>query len=595
MNSIIPTNAPAATTAASESMSSSASRTQSIISAALLAQSFDDRPAAVPDEAISRDIPAAVAEIDEPSKDGELLVHKTNDADNDSIHISEVRSYDVLLRRTATATTRTDSSSYEIDQSSSHVGNARFAIMLSMRRNEQRADKENSVSTNDIDDSNNVAAGIIRTLYDECNGRLLVPSENGNITADAYYRDIGNNTPEAFELIKTVLAALPSPSASARTSPIPSTPAGEPSSPAICTKRRKRSSSVHFVVGDLSPGHKIDNSTNSNKRRRRSSLKPSSYGAGTSAAVAAPDTTTSSSAEHVHFAVPITPSDVTSADVVLPTMHDATYLRPDSGIGNNRLRVMVRMVSSRYFEAASSGDDKEAHSIAEEIVRRVNGYRGREGIRGRFLDTTYDEDDNEDSTAMYVEVPHEVAISAVHSFLDEAAGIRTSAVLPTTRVGKTSGRKRNDSNGQNKRRRTSKKKAPSAKLLHGVPIPTHLMPSNIASLRRDAAEDMRKKKAKKVISTSGRTAHGGAKGFSSTLCDSQITKMQDMFRSMAESNANGAVPELPSPKIPSSLLNMTSAAKRGPDSGEMPAADASFRGIPGLSHNHLKQPQARAA
>ena len=592
-------------------MSSSASRTQSIISAALMAQSFEAQTA-VPDEVISHQKPStAAAEFNEPSKDREL--HKTNDDDDRLIHISKVRSYDVLLcRPTITTTTRSDSSSYEIDQSSSHVGNARFAIMLSMRRNEQRADKENSVTTNDSinsrDDNNITAAGILRTLYDECNGRLLVPSENGNITADAYYRDIGiddvsfrdieKNTHEAIELIKTVLDALPSPSASARTSPIPSTPTGEPSSPTVCTKRRKRSSSVHFVVDDLSPDHKVDNPTNANKRRRRSSLKPSSYGAGTSAAVAAPDTPTSSNAEHVHFAVPVAPTDITSADVVLPTIHEATFLRPDSGIGNNRLRVMVRMVSSRYFEAVSSGDDEEASSIAEEVVRRVNSHRGREGIRGRFLDATYDENDEEDDTAMYVEVPHDVAIGAVHTFLDEAAGIRTSANLPTTRIGKTSSQAKRSSSGcKNKRKRSgSKKKAPSAKLLHGVPIPTHLMPSNIASLRRDAAEDMRKKKAKKVISTSGRTAHGGAKGFSSTLCDSQITKMQDMFRSMADGDANGAVPELPSPKIPSSLLNVTStAAKRDPDSGEMPVADASFRGIPGLSRNHLKQPQARAA
>ena len=399
-------------------------------------------------------------------------------------------------------------------------------------------------------------------------------------------------------MIKSALKNLPSPSAFASTSPIPSAPAGEPSSPTACIKGRKRSSSVHFVVDGASPGvvdgaspgHKVEKANNSSKRRRRSSLKPSSYGTG---ALASPITP---SVEHVHFAVPIAPTDVTSADVVLPTMHEATFLRSDSGIGNNRLRVMVRMVSSRYFEAVSSGDGKEASSIAEEVVHRVNSHRGREDIRGRFLDTTYDEYDNEDGTAMYVEVPHDVAINAVHSFLDEAAGIRTSAVLPATTVSKTSGRKRKNSSSRKKKRRSSTKKAPPAKLLQGVPIPTHLMPSNIASLRRDAAEDMRKKKAKKVISTSGRTAHGGAKGFSSTLCDSQITKMQDIFRSMAEGDASGAVPVLSSPKIPSSLLNVTlAAAKRDPDSGEMPAADASFRGIPGLSRNHLKQQQARAA
>ena len=258
----------------------------------------------------------------------------------------------------------------------------------------------------------------------------------------------------------------------------------------------------------------------------------------------------------------------------------------------------LRMVSSRYFDAVSSGDDKEAHSIAEEVVRRVNDYRGREGIRGRFLDTTYDEDDNEDDTAMYVEVPHDVAVSAVHSFLDEAAGIRTSADVPTTGTNVNEGtNSRKSPGGKNKRKRTSKKKAPSAKLLQGAPIPTHLMPSNIASLRRDAAEDMRKKKAKKVISTSGRTAHGGAKGFSSTLCDSQITKMQDLFRSMARDNAGVDGSDLPTPKIPSSLLNIpSSAAQKNPDApGSETAADASFRGIPGLSSNHLKQSQARAA
>ena len=583
MNSIAPTNA-GATVAASESMNNS--RTQSIISDALMAQSFDARADVPDDEALSSN---------EPTKDGEP--HKTDDDDDILILSSEVRSYDVLLRRAKSSSS--DSSSYEIDSFSSHVGNARFSIMLSVRRNDQRADKENSVSTNDSADNNNIiASGILHTLYDECNGRLLVPTVNGNITSDAYYRDIGNKTPEAIEAIKSALTTISSPSESTRTSPIPSAPAGEHSSPTVCSKRRKRSPSLHFVVDDVSPGHKIDSATNSNKCRRRSSLKPSSYGAGAGAVagiMASADTPTSSSAEHVHFSVPIAPSDVTSADVVLPTMHEATFLRPDSGIGNNRLRVMVRMVSSRYFEAASSGDDKEVNSIAEEVVHRVNSHRGREGIRGRFLDTTYDEDDNEVDTALYVEVPHNVAISAVHSFLDEAAGIRTSTNVSTTKVNKST--RRNSSSIKNKRKRSSKKKAPSAKLLHGAPIPTHLMPSNIASLRQDAAEDMRNKKAKKAISTSGRTVHGGVKGFSSTLCDSQITIMQDLFRSMAEGNANAGASDLRSPRIPSSLLNFTSSAaqKKNPDAGSATTADASFNGIPGLTRNHLKQSQARAA
>jgi hypothetical protein len=90
---------------------------------------------------------------------------------------------------------------------------------------------------------------------------------------------------------------------------------------------------------------------------------------------------------------------------------------------------------------------------------------------------------------------------------------------------------------------------------------------------------MRKKKAKKVTCRSGRTVHGGAKGFSSTLCGSQIAKMQDVFRSMAKEGVG---------------VSGSSAEAKNPDS---PSTDtnASFRGIPSLGRNRLKQSQARAA
>ena len=297
----------------------------------------------------------------------------------------------------------------------------------------------------------------------------------------------------------------------------------------------------------------------------------------------------SSCAEHVHFAVPVAPSDVTSADVIVPTINEATFIHPDSGIGNNRLRVMARMVSSRYFEAVSSSDNENARSIVEELVRQVKTHQGKEGIRGRFLDTNYDENDDEDDTDLYVyvEVPNKVAINAVHSFLNEVAGIRTSATASLKSQRRSSSSTSND-------RKCSSKKSSSAKLLRGVPIPAHLMPSNIASLRRNAAEDMRKKKAKKVTTTCGRNVHhGGAKGFSSTLCDSQIVKVQDRFRSMAEDSAEGGgVSNLLPLKIQSSS-HIPSA--QSPNSGGGAAADSSLLGIPDLSRDHLKQSQARAA
>ena len=233
------------------------------------------------------------------------------------------------------------------------------------------------------------------------------------------------------------------------------------------------------------------------------------------------------------------------------------------------------------MEAVSSGHDDEARSIAEEVVRQANDHRDTEGNRGRFLDTaSYDDNDNEQekdgAAVMYVEVPHDVAIGAVCSFLDEAAGIRTPIIATKSAPKKSSsGKKKNTT----KKERSSPNKMSSVpKLLQGVPIPTHLMPSNIASLRRDAAEDMRKKKAKKVTCRSGRTVHGGAKGFSSTLCNSQIAQMQEMFRSMAKECVGvGADAEAKNPDIPST------------------DTDASFRGIPSLGRNRLKQSQARAA
>ena len=228
---------------------------------------------------------------------------------------------------------------------------------------------------------------------------------------------------------------------------------------------------------------------------------------------------------------------------------------------------MLRMVSSRYFGAVSSGDDDEARSIAEEVVRQAHDHRDGEGNRGRFLDTS-----EKDGAVMYVEVPHDVAIGAVCSFLDEAAGIRTPIIAEKAATTTINQRRKTSSSGKKnpKKERPSSKK--TAKLLHGVPIPTHLMPSNIASLRRGAAEDMRKKKAKKVTCRSGRTVHGGAKGFSSTLCDSQIAQMQEMFRSMAKEGGVGS-----------------NAEAKNPDSTST-ATDVSFRGIP-----NLKQSQARAA
>ena len=83
---------------------------------------------------------------------------------------------------------------------------------------------------------------------------------------------------------------------------------------------------------------------------------------------------------------------------------------------------------------------------------------------------------------------------------------------------------------------------------------------------------MRKKKAKKVTCRSGRTIHGGAKGFLSTLCGFQIAQMQEMFRSMAKEGGVGS-----------------NAEAKNPDSTST-ATDVSFRGIP-----NLKQSQARAA
>ena len=491
----------------------------------------------------------------------------------DGIHISDIGSYDVLLCRSSTSP-----SSFEIGPSSSHVGNARFAIMLSMRP-----------SGCGSDDSASVATSVIRTLCEECNGRVLLPMEDIGI-GGPYFRDIGS-TPDVIEMVQNALnAAMMSPQSSFA-SPAPSTPAGEPSSPICAKRRRRRSSVVHFNTGNADVSSSTGNSSfatrssdsnnnnnnNNNKRHRRSSLKPSSYGTGAMGpadAAASPSSTSVSSVspERVHFAVPVAPADVTSADVVLPTIHEATFLHPHSGVGNNRLRVMLRMVSSRYFGAVSSGDDDEARSIAEEVVRQAHDHRDGEGNRGRFLD---DNEQEKDGAVMYVEVPHDVAIGAVCSFLDEAAGIRTPIIAKKAAPTTSDQRRKTSSSGKKnpkKERPSSKKTMTSAKLLHGVPIPTHLMPSNIASLRREAAEDMRKKKAKKVTCRSGRTVHGGAKGFSSTLCDSQIAQMQEMFRSMAKEGGvgNNAVAK---------ILDRTSTA-----------TDVSFRGIP-----NLKQSQARAA
>ena len=488
------------------------------------------------------------------------------------VHISDIGSYDVLLCRSSTSP-----SSFEIGPSSSHVGNARFAIMLSMRP-----------SGCNSDDS--IATSVVRTLCEECNGRVLLPMEDIGI-GGPYFRDIGS-TPDAVEMVQNALNDTMMSPKSSFASPAPSTPAGEPSSPICAKRRRRRSSVVHFNTGDAdvssSTGisrfatHSSDPNNNS-KRRRRSSLKPSSYGAGAMGpadAAASPSSTSVSSAspERVHFAVPVAPADVTSADVVLPTIREATFLHPHSGVGNNRLRVMLRMVSSRYFEAVSSGNDDGARSIAEEVVRQAHDHRDGEGNRGRFLDTSYDNNDDEqekDGAAMYVEAPHDVAIGAVCSFLDEAAGIRTPIMAKKAAPTTSDRRRKTSSSGKKnpkKERPSSKKTMTSAKLLHGVPIPTHLMPSNIASLRRGAAEDMRKKKAKKVTCRSGRTVHGGAKGFSSTLCDSQIAQMQEVFRSMAKEGGVGS-----------------NAEAKNPDSTST-ATDFSFRGIP-----NLKQSQARAA
>lgn len=490
------------------------------------------------------------------------------------VHISDIGSYDVLLCRSSTSP-----SSFEIGPSSSHVGNARFDIMLSMW-------------SNGCGDDSSIATSIIRTLCEECNGRILLPMEDIGSDGGPYFRDIGS-TPDAIEVVKNALAAMMSPLASFA-SPTPSTPAGEPSSPICAKRRRRRSSVVHFNIrnadvssstGSSSVATRSSNSNNNSKRRRRSSLKPSSYGAGAMGpddVAASPSSTSVSSVrpERVHFAVPVAPADVTSADVVLPTIHEATSLNPHSGVGNNRLRVMLQMVSSRYFEAVSSGNDDGARSIAKELVRQAHDHRDGEGNRGRFLDiASYDENDNEqekDGAVMYVEVPHDVAIGAVCSFLDEAAGIRTP-IIPATKAAPTASdqRRKRSSSGKNntkKERPPSKKMMSSAKLLHGVPIPAHLMPSNIASLRRGAAEDMRKKKAKKVTCRSGRTIHGGAKGFSSTLCGFQIAQMQEMFRSMAKEGGVGS-----------------NAEAKNPDSTST-ATDVSFRGIP-----NLKQSQARAA
>ena len=488
------------------------------------------------------------------------------------VHISDIGSYDVLLCRSSTSP-----SSFEIGPSSSHVGNARFAIMLSMR-------------PNGCGDDSSIATSIIRTLCEECNGRILLPMEDIGSDGGPYFRDIGS-TPDAIEVVKNALAAMMSPLASFA-SPTPSTPAGEPSSPICAKRRRRRSSVVHFNIrnadvsfstGSSSFATRSSNSNNISKRRRRSSLKPSSYGAGAMGpddVAASPSSTSVSSVrpERVHFAVPVAPADVTSADVVLPTIREATFLHPHSGVGNNRLRVMLRMVSSRYFEAVSSGNDDGARSIAEEVVRQAHDHRDGEGNRGRFLDTSYDNNDDEqekDGAAMYVEAPHDVAIGAVCSFLDEAAGIRTPIMAKKAAPTTSDRRRKTSSSGKKnpkKERPSSKKTMTSAKLLHGVPIPTHLMPSNIASLRRGAAEDMRKKKAKKVTCRSGRTVHGGAKGFSSTLCDSQIAQMQEVFRSMAKEGGVGS-----------------NAEAKNPDSTST-ATDFSFRGIP-----NLKQSQARAA
>jgi hypothetical protein len=587
MNTFILTNAPAAET-------NSEVRTNSIISAALgrLAQSF-----VVPDGAISQGPSAIVATSAGDPTSGDFHNAVENDYNN-RIHSSEVRSYDVILRRSPMAASirdRPDRPLYEIDQSLSHVGNARFSIMLSMRWNDQqRVDKANTTAANHDD---NVAGSIIRVLYDECNGRILVPikevctcSDDDDDDDDVYFGDVGNNA-KGIEMMKDALAVLRSPSLSARDSSAPSTPVGEPSS-SICSKRGKRSSSARLVDNTcihVSPtgGSKSD-ATKSSKRRRRSSLKPSSYGTGGMAAQETPVSSaspSSSCAEHVHFAVPVAPSEVTSADVIVPTINEATFIHPDSGIGNNRLRVMARMVSSRYFEAVSSSDNENARSIVEEVVRQVKTHRGKEGIRGRFLDTTYDGDDSEDHDNLYVEVPHKIAINAVHSFLDEVAGIRTSATATLKSQRRSSSSRKNEG-------KCSSKKSSSAKLLRGVPIPAYLMPSNIASLRRNAAEDMRKKKAKKVTTTCGRNVHhGGAKGFSSTLCDSQIVKVQDRFRSMAEDSAGGVdVANLPPLKIQSSFPSAQS-----PNSGGGAAADSSLRGIPDLNRGHLKQSQARAA
>jgi len=587
MNAFILTNAP-------DAAANNEVRTNSIISAAFgrLAQSF-----VVPDGVISQGPLGIVATSAGHPTSGDFHNAVEND-NNNRIHSSEVRSYDVILRRSPMAASirdRPDRPLYEIDQSLSHVGNARFSIMLSMRRtDQQRVDKANTTATNDDD---NLAGSIIRVLYDECNGRILVPikevctcsdDDDDDDDDDVYFGDVGNNA-KGIEMMKDALAVLRSPSLSARDSSAPSTPAGEPSS-SICSKRGKRSSSARLVDNTcISPtgGSKSD-ATKSSKRRRRSSLKPSSYGAGGMAAQETPVSSaspSSSCAEHVHFAVPVAPFDVTSADVIVPTINEATFIHPDSGIGNNRLRVMARMVSSRYFEAVSSSDNENARSIVEEVVRQVKTHQGKEGIRGRFLDTTYDEDGSEDHDDLYIEVPHKVAINAVHSFLDEVAGIRTSATAPLKSQRRSSSSRTND-------RKCSSKKSSSAKLLRGVPIPVHLMPSNIASLRKNAAEDMRKKKAKKVTTNCGRKVHhGGAKGFSSTLCDSQIVKVQDRFRSMAEDSAGGVdVANLPPLKIQSSFPSAQS-----PNSGGGAAADSSLRGIPDLNRGHLKQSQARAA
>ena len=242
--------------------------------------------------------------------------------------------------------------------------------------------------------------------------------------------------------------------------------------PPAAAGRRKRERSVTFVPsGGGNVGHSP--APDFTEDHRSKIPRRSSLKGG-------PAYVENSPAGPVHFSLQIPPSDVTEADVFLRK----DRLCPTTNIGNNRLRVMVSMVAARY--ARSDGAD--AVAIAEDIVKHVISRRDMADNRGRFLDVNGNK---------IVEVSTEVAMQAVTACLDDRMKGQMAALLPDPIV-----------EGE------------------GSPV-------SIDKLRRGAVQDMLERKQRKKIEGT-KLHHGGAKGFSSTLNDSQIFTIQSHFRGVGE-------------------------------------------------------------